>query len=150
MSNSGAPQQEPRGELPPRTPPLTPEPTEEQLPSRPVSRARLEQFVAAFSPAFPARDPLVEKLDGDHLQKLISLTENQNKRSHEESKLRINRATLIALVVILAICFLCWLFLYFNKPEFVTQIISHLVAIAGGFGAGFGFGKWAKAGATPD
>lgn len=122
----------------------------EQRSLRPASRARLEQFIAAFTPGLPPRDPLVEKLDGDHIQKLISLTESQSKRSHEESKLRINRATLIALVVVLAVCFLCWLFLYFNKPEFVTQIISHLVAIAGGFGAGFGFGKWTKAESTPD
>jgi hypothetical protein len=82
----------------------------------------------------PPRDPFVEKMDGEHIHKVLDY-------SHSIEKRQLWMMLTLAVVAVLAVFSLCWLFLAYNKPEHINAIIALVVGALGGFGAGVGWQK---------
>ena len=85
----------------------------------------------------PAPDAFLEKLDGNHIDKLI----DQSHRSNAE-KGRLNFATIIA--AFLLILMMCWLFLAYEQSEELRGIIGLIIGGLGGLGVGYGYGRRQK------
>jgi hypothetical protein len=82
----------------------------------------------------PPRDPFVEKMDGEHIHKVLD-------HSHSIEKKRLWMMLSMAVLAVIAVFSLCWLFLAYNKPEHINSIIALIVGALGGFGAGVGWQK---------
>lgn len=74
---------------------------------------------------------LVEKFTDDHIDKIIDGEHDDRKHGR-----MFHLLSLIACGVIFLL--LCWLFLGFEKAEFITPIITAIL----GAGAGFGIGRY--------
>lgn len=108
-----------------------------------VKRQRVEEMFMSFMSQgiLPSRDPIAEKMTPEIIGQLIETSNKQNEREHVEKKIVANRGTLIAIVSVVAIIVLCWLFLAYGKGEHAALVISHIVVLAGGFLGGFGYAK---------
>lgn len=82
----------------------------------------------------PSRDPFVEKMDGEHIHKVLD-------HSHVQEEHRLWAVTGMAILGVVAVFALCWLFLAYGKSEHVNAIIALVVGLLGGFGAGAGWQK---------
>ena len=82
----------------------------------------------------PMRDPFVEKMDATHIHKVLD-----HSNSIESKKLWVLAG--MAVLGVVAIFSLCWLFLAYGRPEHVNSIIALVIGLLGGFGAGSGWQK---------
>lgn len=69
-------------------------------------------------------------------QARLELQREDGRREHERERLRMRLITGMAAFGLVVVCFLCWLFLHYQKPEQVENIIALIVSFAGGFGLG--------------
>ena len=79
----------------------------------------------------PAPDAFLEKLNENHIDKLIDLSH----RSDTE-KGRLYFATIIAVLVL--VLGICWMFLAYDQSQEVSGIIGVIIGAVGGFGVGYG------------
>lgn len=96
-----------------------------------------ERVIAMMQVSGPMPDPLVQKIDGEHLHKIIDSTDRDSQRRYD-SQASQRRYSFAAFVIISA--FVVFVIIYFTaiqKYEFLAPILSALV----GFAAGFGFGR---------
>jgi hypothetical protein len=82
----------------------------------------------------PPRDPFVEKMDAEHIHKVLD-------NSHSIEKRQLWAMLGLAILAVAAILLLCWMFLAYEKPEYIHSIIALVVGALGGFGAGVGWQK---------
>ncbi len=109
-----------------------------------------EKFMELSMGITQTGNPLVHKMDAEHISSILDLAEKhdgrefslhaaaeQNNKEENSSKRRYALCifmTFIALFVFVIVMFK-------DKPNILTPIISSLVSGAGGFLAGWGFGK---------
>jgi hypothetical protein len=113
--------------------------------SRQPSPARIavQEMLEMFAHSGPMPDPLLDKLDGQHLAKILEIAEKraQNdfelQKSWHSNQLAFNRSILRFLsFVLLAVLGMVWMFLHFGKTEQVFNLISMLFVGGGGVGIG--------------
>ncbi len=89
----------------------------------------------------PAPDALIAKLDPPHITSLLENAERENNRNDSRKKQFFWGTIGIGTAGFL---FLCWLFLYFQKPELLQAVLTLFGGFLAGFAGGYGFGRSAK------
>jgi hypothetical protein len=81
---------------------------------------------------------LLPKLKSEQVTQLIEIKKQADLSEHKRQLLLIWLTSGLGLFTLLAICFLCWLFLHFNQQQFLDKVLS---AFLGGMaGCGFSLG----------
>lgn len=96
------------------------------------------QFMASFSEFHtrtPAINPLIGKLNDDHVHKLLDQVGQQETSAHDLRKS--NRIFQLAYFLVgVFILVLAVIYLQPRDPELLDTILKYLFAFAGGFGSG--------------
>ena len=112
--------------------------SEEAPLSLPVSVERV--FSATLSG--PLRNPLLDKLNAEHIASLIAAADKDRDRALEDRRnARKWQAVIIALLV-LPIALLLGYFGFLQQNSLVAEIIKLAAVGLGGFGGGYGFARW--------
>jgi len=81
-------------------------------------------------------DALVARMTDVHISQVISQAESESSRKHIEMMAWMRLMFAIMVLLVFAIPFLCFLFLWYGKPELLQPIIYTTVGGLGGFGLG--------------
>ena len=99
----------------------------------------IEQFEQVIAGAIgPARDPVLEKLTEDHITTLIENDSKNDGRIFEDSKADRRYRMAYILIGLLSFGLLTAYMMPIDK-ELYKQVIQLLIAVGGGFGAGYGY-----------
>ena len=99
----------------------------------------IEQFEQFFASAIgPARNPVFEKLNEDHITTLIENGSKNDGRIFEDSKADRRYKMAYILIGLLSFGLLTAYMMPIDK-ELYKQVIQLLIAVGGGFGAGYGY-----------
>ena len=82
----------------------------------------------------PSHDPFIDKMDAQHVHKVLDNNYSLARRQQWVT-------STMALLAVVAVFALCWLFLAYGKPEHVAAIVALIIGLLGGFGAGVGWQK---------
>lgn len=91
-----------------------------------------EQF--AFSGVLP--NPILNKLNDDHITSLIHHDGEEGKRAFITNLVRIIALVVVLLVVLAFIVLFCWLFS--SQTDLVEKVLIGVISFAGGIGTGLG------------
>ena len=84
----------------------------------------------------PMPHPIYSKIQPEHITKLLELTDKDNERDFRDKVLN-HKWNFAWLVVIMgSIIAAILIFLYWNKSEYITPIITAIIAGLGGYGFG--------------
>lgn len=72
----------------------------------------------------------------EHLSQVISQAESDSSRKHDEKMTWMKLMFAVTVLLIFALPFICFLFLWYGKPELLQPIIFTIVGGLGGFGLG--------------
>ena len=86
-------------------------------------------------------DKFVEKMQPEHISKVLDYTEEQNKREHSEKKQFFWGGLLVGVAGFLL---LCWLFISFKETVLLEKVLFLFVGLVGGLFTGYGIGKKSK------
>ena len=81
-------------------------------------------------------DALTARLSDRQLSQVITQAAAEDLRKHEERMLLIRSTMYLLAGSLVVVIVLCWLFLYYQKSELITPIITAILGAAGGFGVG--------------
>jgi len=129
-----------------------PRPDLEPADAKPTSPSEVEQVLEKLSAdqrqvlersfslmlQAPIVNPVLTKLNTEHLHKILDGVENGNKRMYEDERDERKHVTLRSVVGTLAFLVLCGLFLWAKEVPFLKDLVIYLVLIAGGVGIGRG------------
>ena len=110
------------------------EATEQETPgtSLPAPQQFVEQFEQFFAGGIdPVRNPVLEKVTEDHITKVIELTGEDSKADR--------RYRMAYVLIGIAAFFLLTFYMLSVDKELYKQVVQLLVAVGGGFGAGYGY-----------
>ena len=113
----------------------------EEVPLRfPVSVERV--FSAALSG--PLRNPLLDKLNAEHISSLISAADKDRDRALEDRKHSRKWLAVLVALIFIPIALLLGYFAFLQQNSLVIEIIKLVAVGAGGFfgGYGYGFARW--------
>ena len=79
----------------------------------------------------PAPNELLSKLDASHLTKAIESADKEAAREDQRKK-QVFWGTLLATCATFPL--ICYMFLVFDKPDFIEKILTLLVGAFGGYG----------------
>lgn len=91
----------------------------------------------------PAPNELLAKLEPGHITTLIQDAGREKQRSDERKMFALKGAIIGGIGGFLL---LCWLFLHYEKPELLKDILLLFTGLVGGFLGGLGVGKAMKKG----
>lgn len=83
--------------------------------------------------------PILAKLDGQHLTKILDGVENESKRDHEDRDQGRKHMRFIAVVGLAGFLLISALFLWANAGELLKGILMGFAVFAGGLGFGSRF-----------
>lgn len=86
----------------------------------------------------PAPDKFLEKMQPEHIDKVLAYTDAQKAREHTQ-KTHFFWGTLIIGVV--GFLGLCWMFLAYAETAMLEKILALFIGLVGGGAAGYGYGK---------
>ncbi len=109
---------------------------QEMLEERSVVSSQVKQFFAGR--IGPAPDPLIEKFDPSHITKFLDLAGKNDERTFEDSKADRRYKMAYILIGLLSFGLLTAYMMPIDK-ELYKQVIQLLIAVGGGFGAGYGY-----------
>ena len=101
-----------------------------------VMKMVLSRSISARSSSLS--NPLSEKINTEHISKMLDIAEQDNEREFEDTKLS-KLYNLITLIIILV--FLGFITVFLGNKDLSTyqDIIRILIIFGGGFGAGYGY-----------
>lgn len=86
-------------------------------------------------------NPILNKVNATHLTQAFEQFGKADDNRHRERKLVITLVAAIAILAIVSLLLLCWMFLHYGRGEYLAPILSHLgTGIAGAIG-GIGFSQ---------
>ena len=106
----------------------------------PEARKKLISM-SMFMSSGPIPHPLYEKLEAEHLHKIIDATEKDNERDFQDKQSSRRWNCLWLLVICVFILAVFALFIFSKNTDLVVPIGTALLGFAGGFGSGFGVGR---------
>lgn len=115
----------------------------ERLPAG--ARQRLIQsFTSATTIYGPPRNPLLDKLNADHISSLISAADKDRDRALEDRKHSRKWLAVLVALIFIPIALLLGYFAFLQQNTLVLEIIKLVAVGAGGFfgGYGYGFARW--------
>jgi Flp pilus assembly protein TadB len=91
-------------------------------------------------------NPLFEKMKPEHVSQFLEMLDKDSEREYGDT--RSNRRFLFAAfcIAVLLFAFLTVFFMSINQASMLTQILTIAIALAGGFGGGYGFSKSGRKG----
>ena len=111
----------------------------EEVPLRfPVSVERV--FSAALSG--PLRNPLLDKLNAEHIAALIAAADKDRDRALADRRNARKWQAVILALLVLPIALLLGYFGFLQQNNLVAEIIKLAAVGLGGFGGGYGFARW--------
>ena len=117
------------------------EATEQEAPeaSLPAPQQVIEQFGQIIAGGIsPVHNPVLEKVTGEHIHKALENSDKEDERAFEYSKAG-RRYTMAYVLIGITAFFLLTFYMLSVDKELYKQIIQLLVAVGGGFGAGYGY-----------
>ncbi len=113
---------------------------EQAVPGTPLPTPKvIKQFEQVIAGAIgPARNPLFEKINEEHIHKALENSAQEDKRAFEYSTAG-RRYTMAYVLIGIATFFLLTFYLMPADKELYKQIIQLLLAAGGGFGVGYGY-----------
>ena len=89
----------------------------------------------------PMPNPLLAKLDGTHIHKMLEYSEAESQREdkqlHADRKFGLLFFGLIIVTVLSILAFLVWQ----DENDLALEVLKALGLLGGGFGGGFGYAK---------
>ncbi len=104
----------------------------------PREREIVEQSFSMLVQA-PMVNPVLAKLDGQHLHKILDGAENDSKRHHEDRDKNRRHNRFVVVVGLVGFLAISALFLYLNQAELLKGILMGFAVFAGGLGFGARF-----------
>ena len=112
----------------------------EDAPPR-VRQILSEQFSVAGMISGPLANPLLAKLDGAHIHKMLDYSEAESQREdkqlHADRKFGLFFFGLVTIAVLSILAFLVWQ----DENDLALEVLKALGYLGGGFGGGFGYAK---------
>jgi len=108
----------------------------EAIPEEMRPRLRKAFHSMEMSASFPARHPLVDKLNSQHIDKIIDYSEQDDIRQADTQ--RSGRRYMFAAFIVLA-CIFVGLLIFFQRSGATDQVVNLIIGVlslAGGFGLG--------------
>jgi hypothetical protein len=104
----------------------------------PEIRREVNQFTAIIGGfANAGQSPLVKKINEQHIDKLIQLSENESQREFQSAQADKKYNLLYVLIFCLVFTFLV-VFLSDKNPELLKDLLKVLAGFIGGFGSAYG------------
>ena len=108
----------------------------EKIPPKERELIGLQMIMSTFSGPLPPK--FFDKLDKEHINKIIESIHTENHNIHKKEILKILSNLLMFLIIIGLVIFLVIFLTQNNKPDLLSDIIKILIGGIGGFGLGFG------------
>jgi len=113
----------------------------EVLDSLPPETRKKLVSMSMFMSSGPVPHPLYEKIEAEHLHKIIDAAEKDNEKDFQDKQSSRKWNCLWLLVICLFIFAVFSLFIFSKNTDLVIPIGTALLGFAGGFGSGFGVGR---------
>lgn len=88
------------------------------------------------------RNPLLDKLNAEHIASLISAADKDRDRALEDRRNARKWQAVILALLVLPIALLLGYFGFLQQNSLVAEIIKLAAVGLGGFGGGYGFARW--------
>ena len=98
-----------------------------------------------FAHSGPMRDPLLEKIGPEQINRTLEIRAKQEEHTHQIRIIQqksydtfVSKSFVLLGFLALVVCGLCWLFLHYGKTDQVFNLIALIFAGGGGVGIGIG------------
>lgn len=108
----------------------------------PVEVRRLIQSSFSATIYGSPRNPLLDKLNADHIASLIAAADKDRNRALEDRRNARKWQAVILALLVLPIAVLLGYFGFLQQNSLVAEIIKLAAVGLGGFGGGYGFARW--------
>ena len=108
----------------------------------PVEVRRLIQSSFSTTIYGSPRNPLLDKLNADHIASLISAADKDRDRALEDRKHSRKWLAVLVALIFIPIALLLGYFGFLQQNSLVAEIIKLAAVGLGGFGGGYGFARW--------
>ena len=106
----------------------------------PTDRKEIVQSVTSISGIFSQQNPLLKKVNAEHITTLIECADACDKRDRDERQDERNYNFKIMVTVLFTSVLVCGLFIWTAQ----TDLLKFFIGAIFGFGGGFGVGKFYK------
>ena len=113
---------------------LSPEATKDMPPD---IKKVLEFSSMSMSKVAPMQNPLADKINEKHIDKILELAEKDDERSFKDAG-ETRKFTLIYIIIFVALFIFLTIFLVGSDKELYKEVIKLFAIFLGGFGSGFG------------